>query len=241
MRNALVTVVLAMSMAAASTLAVAQVERRPVQFAQGASSATLKGTLEGDRTVDHVLRARAGQTMSVNLVSRHGALYFNVLPPGSETALHVGSTDGNLWRGRLPADGEYRVRTYLMRSAARRGESAAYTLTIGIDGAAASAPAAAPRADARVAGTRFHATGKLACTLGSDPPGECDFGVVRGAAGHAEVHVRPPGGFERVLRFSGASVTSNGSVKAEKRGDDWQVEVDGFERYRIPEAVVTGG
>jgi len=55
-----------------------------------------------------------------------------VLPPGSETALFVGSTSGNSWSSTRPADGDYTVRVYLMRSAARRNEKAKYTLSINI-------------------------------------------------------------------------------------------------------------
>jgi hypothetical protein len=236
--RALLAAALLMSSAAAPA---AGIERRTVQFAKGATSATLKGTIEGDRTVDHVLRATAGQTMRVRLESRHPALYFNVLPPGSETALFVGSSGGNDWTGTLPADGEYVVRTYLMRSAARRGERDAYTLAIGIDGPPSVPVPSAPGTDAKVPGTRFHATGQVPCTIGSAPPAQCDFGVVRTGAGRAEVTVTPPGGPPRVLTFSGATVTTGGSVKTDRQGDEWRIEVDGVERYRIPDAVVNGG
>jgi hypothetical protein len=212
-----------------------------VQFAQGASSATLKGTIDGDLTVDHVLRAKAGQTLRVRLQTRHPALYFNVLPPGSETALHVGSSGGNDWAGTLPADGEYVVRTYLMRSAARRGERGAYTLAIAVDGPPSGPGPFVPGTDAKVPGTRFHATGQVPCTIGSAPPAQCDFGVVRAGAGRAEVTVTPPGGPPRVLTFSGAAVTTGGSVKTERQGDAWRIEIDGVERYLIPDAVVNGG
>lgn len=124
-------------------------ESRPVQFAKGTSAATIKGVIKGDATLDYTLRAKAGQTMRVALKSSNGSNYFNVLPPGSnDVAIFVGSTGGNAWTGALPADGEYRIRVYLMRSAARRGESASYTLTIGIADAppeAAGAPDAARR------------------------------------------------------------------------------------------------
>ena len=73
--------------------------------------------------------------MSVKLKSSNAANYFNVLPPGSQdVAIIVGSSDGNEWSGSLETDGEYTVRVYLMRSAARRNETASYTLTVGIAG-----------------------------------------------------------------------------------------------------------
>jgi hypothetical protein len=81
--------------------------------------------------------------------------------------------------------------------------------------------------------------------MGGAPQGsaQCDFGVIRGAPGNAEVHVTPPGGFERVLTFGGGKVTSNADakVKASKSGDLWLVDVNDYEHYRIPEAVISGG
>jgi len=52
----------------------------------------------------------------------------------------------------LPADGDYRVRVYLVRAAARRNESSAYTLTIGVAGKALEALPGAQ--DALVPGRR---------------------------------------------------------------------------------------
>jgi hypothetical protein len=51
------------------------------------------------------------------------------------------------------------------------------------------------------------------------------------------------GGLERALTFSGAKVSApDGSpVKASKGGDTWIVEVNDYEHYRIPEAVISGG
>ena len=102
-------------------------------MAKGASAATIKGTLKGDQTIDYSMQAKAGQTMSVSFKTSNASAYFNVLPPGSTgAAIFIGSTSGNEWTGTLPADGEYRIRTYLMRSAARRNESTRFTLTVGI-------------------------------------------------------------------------------------------------------------
>lgn len=85
------------------------IETRALQFAQGKSSATIKGSLRGDQTIDYTLRARAGQTMSVRLATTNGANHFNVLPPGSnDEAIFVGSSGGKEWTGALPADGEYK-------------------------------------------------------------------------------------------------------------------------------------
>lgn len=115
----------------------ADIETKPVQFKRGERSATIKGALKGYQTIDYTLRAWAGQKMTVVFRSTNASAYFNLLPPGSNNeAIHIGSTAGNDWSGALPADGLYKVRTYLMRNAARRNETAAFTLRVGIDGAA---------------------------------------------------------------------------------------------------------
>jgi hypothetical protein len=229
------------------TCLAANVESKAVQFAKGASSATVTGALQGDKTVDYKLRARAGQTMRVKLTTSNASNYFNVLPPGSQgEAIHVGSSDGNEWSGALPADGEYAIRVYLMRSAARRGESAKYSLTMGISGkpVAASALGRASPNDAKVKGTPFHATGQLPCWMGNAPENsaQCPFGVIRGSSGNAEVRIKPEGGLERVLTFIGDRVTSGSEkVKATKSGDTWTIEVNDYEHYRVYDSVILGG
>jgi hypothetical protein len=233
----------------ASAVAATSIETRPIHFAKGASSATVKGTITGEQTIDYKLRARAGQTMSVKLATGHGANYFNVLPPGSnDVAIFVGSTSGNGWSGALPSDGEYTVRVYLMRSAARRNESARYTLTVGVTGSAGAATAStlgqAPPGDAKVRGTPYHATGPLPCWMGNAPVGssQCEFGVIRGKPGNADVHIKPAGGLERVLTFRGDTVTSgNEKVRASKAGDLWTIEVNDYEHYQVSESVISGG
>lgn len=241
--------VMACALLPAGAWAADTIESIPVRFAKGASSATLHGTLKGDRIVDYRLRARAGQTLSVRLETGHTANYFNVLPPGSrDEAIFIGSTQGTEWTGQLPSDGEYTVRVYLMRSAARRNETARYALTVGITGSGQSAPSLgrAPASDARVAGTPYHATGQVPCSMGGAPAASarCDFGVIRGAPGNAEVHLTPPGGFRRVLRFVGGTVSADGDaprVQTGREDDAWLIDVNDDEHYRIPDAVISGG
>ena len=75
--------------------------------------------------------------MEVTLKSSNRFTYFNVLPPGDETAIFVGSTSGNHFAGTLPTNGDYTVRVYLMRNAARRNEMANYSINFKITGGAA--------------------------------------------------------------------------------------------------------
>ena len=119
-----------LAMAVTPVLAQDAIRKEQVQFKKGADSATIKGSIKGDETIDYVLSAKAGQSMVVNLKASNSSAYFNVLPPGSDEAIFIGSSAGSRFEGNLPADGEYTVRVYLMRNAARRNETAKYTLTV---------------------------------------------------------------------------------------------------------------
>jgi hypothetical protein len=102
-----------------------------VQFARGASSATVRGRIEGYRMVDYLVNARAGQRMTVRLDTRGRFTYFVVRAPGSEDNLYD-STSGATARLTLPASGDYRIRVFQMRNAARRGERSNYSLTVSV-------------------------------------------------------------------------------------------------------------
>jgi len=216
-----------------------------VVFAKGASSATIKGTLKGAADVDYLVRAAAGQTLEVKLQGTHPQNDFNVLPPGStDVAMFVSNITGaRSWSGVLPADGDYAIRVYLMRPAARRNESSNYTLTVAVTGAPLR-PLPATR-DAKIAGTAYHATAKVPCALTYQPDVKsCDAGVVRrGNDGTATVDVIGPTGVQRRILFvHGKPAASDGmdSPSASRRGDVTTVEVGG-ERYEVPDAFLNGG
>jgi hypothetical protein len=110
------------------------IREKTVQFPKGKDGVLLKDHLKGDETVDYKLGAHAGQTMNVTLKSSNRMNYFNVLPPGTDTALFVGADSGSQFSGALPKSGTYTVRVYLMRAAARRNETADYSLDLRITG-----------------------------------------------------------------------------------------------------------
>jgi hypothetical protein len=237
------TVLLVAAVAVPAMLLAQGVRQQRVSFKAGSSSADLTGTLKGNDTIDYVLRASEGQSMHVLFKSKSGAASFDVLPPGSDAAIAIGETVGNEWTGTLPATGDYRVRVFQQRNAARRGASATYSLSIGVTG----------RPDALVKGTPYHATGLVPCSVGPDPQGSanCSFGVIRGEAGRAEVHLAAPGfdvklhkGDLRILRFNGKTVTSANpkeKVTATRESDSWLIGVNDFYFYTIPDAVIVGG
>lgn len=110
----------------------AQVTTKAVHFAAGESGATIKHTITGDQSVEYALAAKKGQSMVVIMEVDNASAYFNIIAPGADSAMFIGSTSGGRFEGTLPADGTYTIQVYLMRNAARRGESATYKLDIGI-------------------------------------------------------------------------------------------------------------
>jgi hypothetical protein len=240
---------LALALALLSPLpALAQASKsQRVQFKPGASSATITGTIKGDQSIDYVVGARKGQAMNVSLATKHGATYFNLLAPGeTNVAFFIGSTSGNQYEGTLPASGDYRIRVYMMRSAARRNEVADYRLEIIISGAGEKASAASH--DAKVPGTDFHATGNIPCSMGGgQPTGSCRFGVKRAGGGTGTVEVTTLDGRTRLIRFQNGKAigydqgeADRGEFRASKEADLNIVQIGG-ERYEIPDAVIFGG
>lgn len=102
-----------------------------IRFARGATSAVRQGTITGYQSVTYLVDLRAGQMLDVDMRTSNRSNYFNIMAPRANTALFVGSNSaGNGYRGRTTVSGTYRIDVYIMRNAARRGESARYTLTV---------------------------------------------------------------------------------------------------------------
>ena len=242
-----IAAVLMVMLTAVSIAATADSDARTerVHFAKGNTSTVIKGQIKGYRYVDYQIRAGAGQTLSVEIQASNGANYFNILPPGSrDVAMFVGSSSGNSFSGVLPTDGDYAIRVYLMRSAARRNEVANFTLSIGVSGRAL-APTPAAR-DALIPGTPFHASAKIACTVPYDAKTkECEaFVIRRGFDGTATVEVRWGEGLKRRILFvKGKAVAADSPemLMEMRTGDVSIVSFGSDERYEIPDALVSGG
>ena len=120
------------------------------------ASAVIHGKITGREPVDYVLKAGKGLYMNVSMATDNGANYFNILAPGENgIAIFNGSSaenqyEGllpksgspecaaeNKYEGLLPKSGDYKIRVYMIRSAARRNEVANYRLemiiTAGVD------------------------------------------------------------------------------------------------------------
>lgn len=78
---------------------------RRIKFAPGRTTAVLRGSVHRGLSHDYLLKARAGQTMTVRLVAS-GQVSFDLLSPGRTDLLAEYSKD---WSGELPQSGDYRI------------------------------------------------------------------------------------------------------------------------------------
>lgn len=241
-------VLLVLSSIVSSLVHAADIQVKPVQFARGASSATIKGSIKGYQTIDYTVQAGAGQMLTATLKTSKGANYFNVLPPGSPAfAMYMGDTSGNHFEGLLPDDGVYKLRVYLMRSAARRNETANYTLELAITGQPLKP--LPPSVDAKVPGTPYHATTTVPCVPAYSEVRECTAGVIRRSHdGTATVVLSwpTPGGLatRRILFVKGEPKVADTPQPMKFSRSDRGEHVVSFgsdERFEIPEALVSGG
>lgn len=93
---------------------------KPIRFARGASSGTVKGTTSGAE--DYVLQAREGQTMTVRLTSSpKAAAAFEIMMDD-----YTQACQGTEWTGELLVTGSYRITVVATKG------SASYELNVGI-------------------------------------------------------------------------------------------------------------
>ncbi len=206
----------------------------------------LKGRVRGYAVQDYRIQARAGQTLSVTLKASHPQLFLNLGLGTSEDAMFNGSLSGNRVVRRLPDDGDYWIRVYLMRAAARRGASGQYALDVAVSGQ--PLPAIDTNTDAVVAGTRFHALARISCLIDSVEiaPG-CEASVLRRTPkGSATVEVRLPGGMRRHILFAeGQPVSSDApevasALLVQRLGDETRLTIGATEHYVFPDVFIYG-
>lgn len=129
-KTGLLSIALAGSML---TPALAQVRNETVRFPRGTSGTTIEDSIRGNESVRYSIGVLAGQTMDVQLDTDNSSTYFNIAAPGASEALFNGSISGNSTSFVVPSSGNYIIDVYLMRNAARRGETADYHLTLYVE------------------------------------------------------------------------------------------------------------
>ncbi len=143
-KNKLATALAGLCLAVAMTAAgPAAAVVQDLQFARGASSATASGTITGRDDNRYRVRAQEGQTIKITLKPQRPTTYFNLNPPGSDQSIFVGSNEGTVYEGRLPASGVYEIVVYQMGGAASDHKKSGYKLTVAVTGGAAGGNSAA--------------------------------------------------------------------------------------------------
>ncbi|MEZ5386999.1 MAG: hypothetical protein R3F13_15940 [Prosthecobacter sp.] len=118
-----------------------------VEFKPGASSAEVKGRITGEESVIYKLNARDGQFLSVSLRPDNASANYNIYIPGrgpGDEALFVSAVGGHEYVGQLYKTGDHSVSVFLVRAAARRGETANYDIVFKITATPPDKTAAAP-------------------------------------------------------------------------------------------------
>lgn len=128
MKKLILMCVLLISILAISASAQTKVR---VKFAKGETSATVAGKVVGYKYIDYIVRAKSGQTMTVSLTSPHSGCSFVIFY--SDLKNVEDATDVQEFSRNVDVDDDYIVRVLLPRSAARRKESAAFSLKIVIE------------------------------------------------------------------------------------------------------------
>ncbi len=218
---------------------VAAVPRQPPQ------SGVFRVSVQGEGSGALHVQARAGQWLHVTLESAHPAAGLNVRADdtGGE-AMFVSTLQGNSARLRLPDDGRYTLQTYLVRSAARRGEKADITLRWRLAGN--PLPPLSAAQDALLPGTRYHARARVACSAPGLPSGaRCVASVLRrGRDGTATVVVQlQPSRVRRLLFVAGVPVAADSAqvLQHARDADAQRVKFGADEHYLIPNALLSGG
>lgn len=96
----------------------------------GPTGAVIDNRIKENEVYDYVLSAEADQRIMVILDTDNPGNYFDVIPPETDEAMHIGSVSGNRFEVRAPTSGEYTIRVFLLRNAAHSNESANYTLSV---------------------------------------------------------------------------------------------------------------
>ena len=101
-----------------------------VKFKAGETSVTRKDQVAGYKYIDYIIRAKSGQTMDVKLKADNETCGFHIYYSDMK---EVDDASGVKESSRnVDVDDDYVVRVILPRSAARRKETARFTLDVSI-------------------------------------------------------------------------------------------------------------
>lgn len=121
---------IALAAAAAFPVVAADGERRvPVTLEPGVMRSFDDEIVEYE-VAAYIVPLRQGQTLQVLLVSNNASNCFDIHAPGVTKPVYVGSESGNSCRWTAARAGDHIVKVFLLRLAARDGQSAKFTLEL---------------------------------------------------------------------------------------------------------------
>lgn len=222
------------------------ITKNPIVFDKSGKSAVIKGKLKGYDTVVYTFEGKAAQKLKVNFNGdKKSSNYFNILPPGEESYLFNGASNGDSYVGNLPRTGEYRIVVYLMRNDARRNKIANFSFT-----AQLLDDPKAPKQPIYPNPPIYHdASASLDCTMtASSEKMLCQGIIIRDyKTKSAKFWIKTPMDldYSRMGSFSFSNSTftngENQKIDVERKGDNWHLHFNQKIDYVIPDAFLYGG
>jgi hypothetical protein len=120
----------AMIGAAAAPLVLAQQAGTRVVFDDDHPARSYEDALDGFNEISYVIALREGQSLQVSLASNNISNCFDIYAPGAAKPFYIGGDSGSSHRLVAGTPGDYVVKVFLLRLAARDNQSARYTLEL---------------------------------------------------------------------------------------------------------------
>lgn len=105
-------------------------ERRVVVSMQGSAARNFEDSIIDFEVVAYVVPLRQGQSLRVMLATNNASNCFDIYAPGVAKPIYVGDDSGNNHQLVAQVSGDYVIKVYLLRLAARDGQTANYTLDL---------------------------------------------------------------------------------------------------------------
>jgi hypothetical protein len=133
-RQLLIAVALAVAAATPTVFSQDSEYRVRVTFDEGSTERSFDDTIGGFEEVSYVVPLRQGQSLFVSLASNNISNCFDIYAPNVTKPVYVGGDSGSTHRLLARTSGDYRVKVFLLRLAAREDQSAHYTLELKVAG-----------------------------------------------------------------------------------------------------------
>lgn len=104
--------------------------RVPVSIQADGKPQVFEDSISDFEVVSYVIPLQEGQTLQAVLASSNAANHFDIHAPGEAKPFYIGAESGNSHRLQVKASGNYTVRVFLLRFAAKDGQDARYALEL---------------------------------------------------------------------------------------------------------------